>query len=307
MGQRSRIRTALLIMFLVVMWGINWPLSQYALSYTPPILFAGVRTFMGGILLLMVALPRYKQIRLKETWYIYLISALFNIILFYGLQTVGLVYLPAGLFSVIVFLQPVLIGIFSWLWLGESMFRLKALGLLLGFAGVATVSLKGLSGHISVVGILLAIGCAFSWAIGTIFVKKVGNVVESIWLTTLQLIIGGLFMLGVGSVSESWSSIVWNVPYISDLLFISIFVIAAGWLAFFTLVGSGEASKVASYTFLIPVIALASGILFFDEPFTIYLLIGLILIVISIGCVNSKPRSRNVEERLERKRNINVN
>ncbi|WP_028403283.1 DMT family transporter [Ectobacillus panaciterrae] len=303
MEELSRTRTAFLIVFLVLVWGVNWPLSKFALSYAPPVLFAGMRTLIGGILLLIIAIPRYKQIRFKETWYIYLISALFNIILFYGLQTIGLGYLPAGLFSVIVFLQPVLLGIFSWLWLGESMFGLKVLGLILGFAGVATVSVKGLSGHISITGILLALGCAFSWAIGTVFVKKAGNVVDSIWLTTLQLIIGGLFMIGVGSEFESWSSIVWDVRYITDLLFISIFVIAAGWLVFFKLVGSGEASKVASYTFFIPFIALVTGILFFNEPFTIYLLAGLILILISIGLVNSKPRLLSVKERLEPKKN----
>ncbi|WCK55058.1 DMT family transporter [Aneurinibacillus sp. Ricciae_BoGa-3] len=301
MKQLSRMQTGLLIVFLVIMWGVNWPLSKFALSYTPPVLFAGMRTFIGGILLLFIALPKYKQIRFKQTWPMYVISAIFNIILFYGLQTVGLVYLPAGLFSVIVFLQPVLLGIFAWLWLGESMFGLKVLGLFLGFAGVATVSAKGLSGHISIIGIVLALGCALSWAIGTVYVKKIGSLVDSIWLTTLQLIIGGLFLMGTGSVTESWSSIVWNVPYTVDLLFISIFVIAAGWLVFFKLVGSGEASKVASYTFLIPLVALITGILFFNEPFTIYIVIGLILIAISIGLVNSKPRSRYAANRLQPK------
>ncbi len=228
--------------------------------------------------------------RLKERWHIYLVSSAFNIILFYGLQTVGLGYLPAGLFSIIVFLQPVLLGIFSWAWLGESMFRLKILGLFLGFAGVATVGAKGLSGHISVLGIVLALGCAFSWAIGTVFVKKAGHAVDSIWLTTLQLIIGGLFMIGVGSKFESWSNIIWDAAFIWDLLFISVFVIAAGWLVFFKLVNSGDASKVASYTFFIPFISLLASIIFFNEAFTISLLIGLILIVASITLVNSKPK-----------------
>ncbi|MFP3123617.1 DMT family transporter [Ectobacillus funiculus] len=290
MEQLSRTRTALLIVFLVLVWGVNWPLSKFALSYTPPLLFAGIRTLIGGLLLLIVAIPRYKQMRLKESWHIYLVSSAFNIILFYGLQTVGLGYLPAGLFSIIVFLQPVLLGIFSWAWLGESMFGLKILGLFLGFAGVATVGAKGLSGHISVLGVVLALGCAFSWAIGTVFVKKAGHAVDSIWLTTLQLIIGGLFMIGVGSKFESWSKIIWDAAFIWDLLFISVFVIAAGWLVFFKLVNSGDASKVASYTFFIPFISLLASIIFFNEAFTISLLIGLILIVASIALVNSKPK-----------------
>ncbi len=154
MKQLSKIQTALMLAFLVTVWGINWPLTKAALAYSPPLLFAGIRTLIGGLLLLMVALPRFKKLRFKETWPIYLISAILNITLFYGLQPVGLNYLPAGLFSAIVFFQPVLMGVFSWLWLGESMYPLKIAGLILGFAGVAVISAAGFGGHISIAGIL---------------------------------------------------------------------------------------------------------------------------------------------------------
>ncbi|CAG7645364.1 DMT family transporter [Paenibacillus allorhizosphaerae] len=285
----SRTRTTLLVAFLVLVWGVNWPLSKFALSYTPPVLFSGMRTLLGGLLLLFAAVPRYKQLRLKETWHIYILSSLLNIICYYGLQTIGLNYLPAGLFATIVFLQPVLLGVFSWLWLGEAMYGLKIVGLILGFSGVAVISAGGLSGHISAVGILLALGSALSWALGTSYVKKVSGAVDPIWLVTLQLIFGGLVMTGVGSEVESWSGIIWNVPYISSLLFISVFVIAIGWLVFYKLIGSGEATKVASYTFLIPLVAILIGTVFLHEPFTLYLLAGLILIVVSIFLVNRKP------------------
>jgi drug/metabolite transporter (DMT)-like permease len=291
MTRLSRVQKALLIAFLVLIWGVNWPLTKIALSYTPPLLFSGIRTLLGGLLLLLVALPRYKRIRFRSAWLIYVISTVFNIILYYVLQTVGLHYLPSGLFSVLVFLQPVLVGIFSWIWLGESMHALKLIGFILGFAGVATISLGGLSGHISVLGILLALGSALSWAIGTVYVKKAGDAVDSIWLVALQLIIGGLFMTGVGSAVERWSDIVWSLPFLLCLLFISVFVIAAGWLVFFVLIGSGEASKVASYTFLIPLVAITVGMLFLHEPFTLSLLAGLVFIMASIYFVNRKPKS----------------
>lgn len=173
--QLSKIQTALMLAFLVTVWGINWPLTKAALAYSPPLLFAGIRTLIGGLLLLMVVLPRFKKLRFKETWPIYLISAILNITLFYGLQTVGLNYLHAGLFSAIVFFQPVLMGVFSWLWLGESMYPLKIAGLILGFAGVAVISAAGFGGHISIAGILLALGSAVSWALGTVYVKRTGG------------------------------------------------------------------------------------------------------------------------------------
>lgn len=296
--QLSRKKSVLLLSFLVIVWGVNWPLSKMALNYTPPILFAGLRTVLGGLILLLFALPNYKKLRFKETWHLYFISALLNIIIFYGFQTVGLGYMAAGLFSAIVFIQPVLLGIFSWMWLGESMYGLKIIGLILGFAGVAIISAGGFTGDISAIGIFLALGSAIGWALGTIFVKKTGTRVDSIWMVTLQLIIGGLFLLCVGSGVESWSSIQWQIPFISNLLFISIFVIAFGWLAFFTLMGSGEASKVGSYTFLIPLIAIICSSFLLHESITVRLLIGLLFIVISICFVNIKLKSKSVKQQV---------
>ncbi|WP_139997541.1 DMT family transporter [Paenibacillus paridis] len=290
MQKLSKNHTALLILFLVIVWGVNWPLSKFALSYMPPVLFSGTRTLLGGILLLIIAIPRYDRLFFRKTWFIYVISALFNVILYYGLQTVGLAYLPAGLFSAIVFLQPVLVGIFSWLWLGESMNLLKVSGLVLGFTGVGIIcsGAGGLSGHISVAGILLALGSSLSWALGTIYVKKKGPSVDPIWLVALQLLIGGLFMTIMGSGTESWADVTWAPVFLLTLTFISVFVIAIGWLVFYKLMDSGEASKVASYTFLIPLVAILTGTLFFNEPFTLSLLAGLVCILFSIYFVNRK-------------------
>ncbi|MFC5447743.1 DMT family transporter [Paenibacillus aestuarii] len=301
MNKSTKLKTALLIVFLVLVWGVNWPLSKYALAYMPPVLFSGTRTLLGGLLLLFVAIPRWKHLQLKKTWGIYLVSALVNVILYYGLQTIGLKFLPAGLFSAIVFLQPVLVGIFSWIWLGESMNGLKIAGLILGFAGVGVICLGsgGVSGHISAAGILLALGSSLSWALGTIYVKRKGAMVDPIWLVTLQLLVGGVLMTLLGSEVESWSKVAWEPSFIWSLLFISIFVIAIGWLVFYKLIDSGEASKVASYTFLIPLVAILTGTLFFHEPFSLSLLEGLILILMSIVLVNRKP-SRSMSSVMKR-------
>ncbi|PLT30461.1 DMT family transporter [Peribacillus deserti] len=292
MQKLSRKQTAFILTFLVVVWGVNWPLSKIALSYTPPLLFAGIRTLLGGFILLLAAMPRYKKLRLKETWYYYLVSALLNIVIFYGLQTVGLLFMPAGLFAAIVFIEPVLLGIFSWMWLGERMYGMKIAGLFLGFAGVVIISAGGFTGEVSAAGILLALGSAAGWGLGTVYVKKTGDKVDSIWMVTVQLIAGGLCLLSVGSAVESWSSIQWEAPFILNLLFISTFVIALGWLAFFTLVGSGEASKVGSFTFLIPMIAIFCSTFMLDEAITINLIAGLLLIVVSICCVNINFRKQ---------------
>ncbi|RXY99132.1 DMT family transporter [Fictibacillus sp. S7] len=280
---------AFFIAVLVMTWGVTWPISKVALNDCPPILLSGFRSLGAGILLFLFSLNRLDKLHFSEKWKMYFISGLFNSVLFYGLQTIGLLFVPAGLFSVIVYLQPVLIGIIAWLWVGEAMTALKLTGLLLGFAGVATISLGGLSSHISSIGIVLGILTAFSWAVGTVYMKRISVKVDGIWLITIQSIFGGLIMTGVGSGYEGFSSIVWSTPLLLTLLFLALFSVAIAWLIYFHLISNGNASKIASFNFLVPLISILIGILFLDEPFTYYQLAGLFLIIVSIYLVNRKP------------------
>ena len=178
MKQSSSFINGILLAALVLIWGLTWPMSKLALGYSSPILLSGLRSLSAGIILLAVALPRYKQLHWKQNWRKYMVSGLFNSILFYGLQTIGLMFMPAGVFSVIVYLQPVLIGIIAWMWIGESMNAVKIGGLLLGFVGVATISTGELSANASAVGILLAVLTALSWAIGTVYIKRISDSVD---------------------------------------------------------------------------------------------------------------------------------
>ncbi|MBP2000363.1 drug/metabolite transporter (DMT)-like permease [Paenibacillus shirakamiensis] len=288
----TRKRTFILLLFLIVVWGVNWPLSKHALEFCPPLLFGGIRLLIGGLVLLSIALPRWKKLQWTANWPYYFISAVLNIVLYYGLQTVGLQYLPAGLFSAIVFLQPVLLGVFAWLWLGESMYGRKIAGLILGFLGVAVIGAGGLTGTLSPLGIILGLGSALSWALGTVYMKRIGSKVDSLWITTMQVLIGGVVLLVAGTLNETWSAITWNANFIFDTLFISVFVVAAGWMVFFTLVGSGEASRVGSFTFLIPVVSISCSVIFMGEQLTANLILGFIMIVGSIILVNSRKRKK---------------
>lgn len=274
---------------LILIWSLSWPIYKVSLVYTPPLLFAAMRCLLGGLLLIICIRKTRDRIKWQKNWKIYLITGILNIALFYGLQTAGLKLVPSGLFSVIVYFQPILVGIFAWLWLGESMTVIKVIGLILGFIGVISVSAEGFSGHISVFGVVLGLLSALSWALGTIYVKKTAHQVDSLWLVALQCLIGGALLSITGLSTENWTSITWNGTYIFGLAFGTILGIVVSWILYVTLVKTGDASVVATFTFLVPLLAVILGTIFLGEPFTIYLLLGIVLIVVSIYLVNKKP------------------
>lgn len=283
---KNSIKTALAIALLVTTWGLAWPIYKNALAFSPPILLAGMRTFLGGLLLTLFLIPTWKKIKLRENWAKYCISAFFNTIIFFGLQTVGLVYMPGGLFSVLVYFQPVLIALFAALWLGEPLTKLKISGLIVGFVGIIIISANGFTGELSSIGIFMALVTAIGWALGTIYVKKVSHKVDYLWMISLQLIIGGTVLTCTGFFIEDFSTIVWNKTYLFALAYGTTLGIPIAFILYFRLINLSDSSKVASFTFLVPVIAVLVGTIFMNEPFTASLFIGLILIVISISFVN---------------------
>lgn len=285
-------KTTIALIFLVVVWGASWPIYKLALQYTPPLLFSGLRATIGGILLGVLLFKRRDKINWNKNWKLYVISALFNTFLFFGIQTVGLNYLPGGLFSILVYFQPVLLGLFAWIWLGEFMTPLKIVGLLIGFIGIVIVSLDGLTFHVSAIGVSLGLISAVCWALGVIFVKKVSDTVDPYWMVSLQSIIGGIALLGTGTLFENWSDIIWNSRYMVGLSYGAIFGISLTFLIYYKLINEGEASKVGSFTFLVPIIAVILGAVFLDEPVTYLLIVGLILVGLSILIVNYKSKEK---------------
>jgi drug/metabolite transporter (DMT)-like permease len=289
----SRAGTAVLVILLILIWGASFPVYKIALNYSPPLLFTGVRTLAGGAILFLLMVPKWSALRWKANWRIYILSAVLNVILFFGLQIMGLRYLPSGMFAVIVYLQPVMVGVLAWLWLGDKMSGLKLTGFLAGFAGVAVASIQNLSGNASAVGLLLALGTALSWSIGTVYVKRVSGRVDFMWLAAMQCLIGGVVLTGAGSLAEHWSSIIWNGAYMLSLLYASVFGVAVSWMLYFFLVNAGDLQKISSFLFLVPVVSVTLGALLLHEPLTGYLLVGLMLIAFSLYCINRMPKLKD--------------
>ncbi|MNI35221.1 putative amino-acid metabolite efflux pump [compost metagenome] len=286
----SRIRTAVLVTLLIMIWGASFPVYKIALNYSPPLLFTGIRTLAGGGILFLLMIRKRSAINWKANWQIYTLSAILNVIFFFGLQIFGLRYLPSGMFAVIVYLQPVMVGVLAWLWLGDKMSPLKLAGFLAGFAGVAVASIQNLSGNASAVGLLLALGTALSWSIGTVYVKKVSGRVDFMWLAAMQCLMGGMVLTGTGLLTEQWSGIIWNSAYLLSLLYASVFGVAVSWMLYFFLVNAGDLQKISSYMFLVPVVSVTLGALLLHEPLTKFLLIGLALIAFSLYCINRQPK-----------------
>jgi drug/metabolite transporter (DMT)-like permease len=221
--------------------------------------------------------------------------ALFNVVLFVGLQTYAIVYLPSGSAAVLVYLQPILVGLLAWPILGEKLTVAKVSGLLLGFSGIVAVSAGSITGAadaLSPLGVVLGAGSAFFWALGTVYFKKYEARVSTLWAVALPFMAGGVVLTAFGSFVESWGRVSWTGTFVASMLYSGLVGISLAWMIWFALVRAGEASRVASYIFVVPLTAVVIGVILLDEPLGYTLLIGGAFVVGGIYLVNRQPQSK---------------
>ena len=284
---------------LVLFWGSAFAVVKLGLGYTPPLLFAGLRSLTGGLAMVLAAVMWGGSPRLGRDWPVFLLLTLFNVALFIGLQTYAIVYLPSGSAAVLVYLQPILVGLLAWPVLGETLTAAKVAGLLLGFSGIVAVSAGSFSGSVgalSPLGVTLGATSALCWALGTVFFKKYEARVSTLWAVALPFVAGGLMLTAVGLFVEDWGSITWNGTFVSSMLYSGVIGISLAWVIWFALVRAGEASRVASYIFFVPLTAVLIGVLFLDEPLGYTLLVGAAFVVSGIYLVNRQPRGKKGAE-----------
>lgn len=79
----------MMLLFLIFVWGASWPIYKLALPYTPPVIFAGMRATMGGLLLAVILFKIRDKLKWRENWRLYCTSALLNTTLFLEFKQSG--------------------------------------------------------------------------------------------------------------------------------------------------------------------------------------------------------------------------
>ena len=287
-------RFVVLAFFLLVLfWGSAFAVVKIGLDYSPPVLFAGLRSALGGLAMVLAALWWGGSPDLRRDWPVFLLLALFNVVLFIGLQTYAILYLPSGSAAVLIYLQPILVGLLAWPILGETLTAAKIVGLLLGFSGIAAVSAGSVSGAenaISPTGVVFGAASALSWALGTVYFKKYEARVSTLWAVAMMFLTGGVILTALGVLVEPLGEISWTGAFVASLLYSGLVGTSLAWVIWFALVRAGEASRVASYIFAVPLTAVLIGVVFLDEPLGYTLLMGAASVVCGIYLVNREPR-----------------
>jgi drug/metabolite transporter (DMT)-like permease len=274
-----------MIVVLILAWGSTFAAVKVGLEHCPAVLFGGIRSVVGGLAVMVIAvrLGRTPRVRDHARWYALL--TLLNVIGMFGLQVLAIQELPSGLAAVLIYLQPVITGVLAGPLLGETVGRSAYVGLVLGFAGIGAVGLGAVDGHVSIPGVCYALATALAWSLGTITVKRAP--VDLWWAVALPFTVGGVVLCALGAAFEG-SAITWTPQFVVALAYSTFIGTSMSWALWFALISAGEATRAAAVIFFVPLVSLVIGTLFLDETLHASLIVGAALVVLGVWLVNRR-------------------
>lgn len=289
--QPSRARVLLAFAAVYVIWGSTYLAIRYAIETIPPFLMMGVRSILAGSILFLWSRKNGTTVA-REQWLPLAIVAILFFVLGHGLLAWAQKSVASGLAAVLIASDPLWIALIESFVIKE--FRLKSrqiIGLLIGFAGMVLLLLPGQTIHTNSTGAAMLLLSAISWSVGAVY-SRVANLPKDATLTSgIELIVGGLFLvllsLLLGELQHFHISAI-SLRSLLALLYLVIFGSIVTFTAYVWLLGVTSATRVATHTYVNPVIAVFLGWALAGEQFTLMMMVASAVIVLSVYLVLEK-------------------
>ena len=283
---RSRPRASLLLpaclAALYLVWGSTYLAQRVAVRSFAPFQMAALRFLVAGAVLYAVARVRGAAAPTRAAWRAAAVSALPLMVTGMGLAAVGLSRVPSGLAALVFGSVPLWAALFDALW-GGRLGKLELAGLGLGFAGVATVSLRGAL-RADPLGAGILVCAAASYGLGCVATRR-QPLAPGVVGTASQMLVGGAMLTVVSlALGEPWL----RAPSPSSALSLAYLVVfgsLVAYSAFGWLMKNARPALATSYAYVNPVVALAIGVALGGERVGETDLVGLALVLGAVALV----------------------
>jgi drug/metabolite transporter (DMT)-like permease len=283
-----------LLSFLTLFWGINWPVMKYAITDYPPLTFRLLCMALG-----IGALAAYMAVR-KESFVVPLQErkrifqlGLGNMVIWHVFAIIAMTYLTSGRAAIIGYTMPVWALIASALFFKDKITLRGGLGVLLALIATVLLTIEEFTSLVGQpLGLAMMLVAAIAWGIGTAMMKNmtvsISNACLTFWMMTLTVSV--LVVLAI--VFESGQ---WKMPRPGEwaaILFNAVVIFGFCHVVWFRLARKLPPVASSLSIMLIPILGVFSGAWALDETIGPYDLGALILILLSMGAVLLKQRPR---------------
>ena len=287
----------LLLVLLGALWGANPVFSKaLALDGVSPLGVVFWQTFGAGILLLVVCLVRRTPLRFDVKHLIYFaFMGIVGIDVSYVALVFAVERLSAGYVSVLVLFSPMLTYVIALILRMEKVVMLRALGIIVGFAGAGVLVIP--EGSLPSPDLLPVALIAFITPLGYAAANVFADVARPAEADNVALAMGTMFAaalgtLIVGLIDGSFYP-AWQNFGDTGALFVGFaFATAAAFLLFYAIIVMAGAVYLGQVGYLVTLFGVGWGILFFGETQGAWLWVAVALVAVGVALVNfGKPKS----------------
>jgi drug/metabolite transporter (DMT)-like permease len=276
-----------------VIWGSTYMFNKIAVGELAPFMLASVRFITAGLLIFIIASILGISIKINKRQLINTTIAGFLFLTFgNGLAVWALKYVDSGFAALIISAQPLVILLLMRIHQGKKIKLMSVIGVILGIVGIYLLigQQEVLAKENAVIGILMIVACMFGWAYGSLFVGKAELPPNYFVNTGYQMVTGGLMLVFVSLlIGEPWSL---PTTWSSDVQISMLLLIFLGSIVAFTsfnyLLKIVSPEKVATSTYVNPIVALFLGWYFLDEQITLQSIIAAIVLLTGVYFINTK-------------------
>ena len=278
-----------------VIWGSTYLLNKVAVTELPPFMLASIRFVTAGLLIFGISRAMGKRLRITRAQFFNTIIAGFLFLAFgNGVVVWALRFVDSGFAALVISAQPLVVLLFMRLFEGKKILPMSMVGVALGLIGIyLLVSQKEVtSSENSILGILMIFACLLSWSYGSLFVGKANLPTNHFVNTGYQMFTAGI-ILGISSLlfNEPWSNpLVWSTPVQWSMLLLIIFGSIVAFTAFNYLLKVVSPEKVATSTYVNPVIAMLLGWYFLEEQITTQSAVAAVVLLTGVYFINTKKK-----------------
>jgi drug/metabolite transporter (DMT)-like permease len=290
----ARVQLAAAFVAVYIIWGSTYLAIAFADETMPPFPMAAARFLIAGALVYAWARSRGAARPTAANWKAAAIVGGLLLMAGNGVVSWAEQTVPSGLAALLVGTVPLWMAVIEWLRPGGHRPRLPlAIGLLLGFAGVALLFGPGALGGgkaASIAGALAIVCAAFCWASGSLYsrtaplpsVPALGNGMEMLaggaLLLVLSLVTGQLGQIHLDHVStRSWLG----------LLYLIVFGSIVAYSAYLYMLRKASVAAASTYAYVNPVVAVALGVAFNGEKLTPLTLVASAVIVAAVVVITT--------------------
>jgi drug/metabolite transporter (DMT)-like permease len=303
-AHRPTWKTLLAFGIIYFVWGSTFLAIRVGVREVPPLILAAMRFFVAGAVLYGWMIARGARSPSVREWRAAALLGAVIFVLDYGLLFWAEQRVPSGIAAVMLATIPVFMALSEIIFLRTQTLTARlVVALLIGIGGVAVLMSRSLNlggAPIDKMGAVALIFASISWSIASTLTRKLPLPESKLMSSGSQMLSGGIFLAVTGAwFGEFRNFHPWSVSRVvwMSLLYLIVAGSIVGFTAYVWLIHHESPTKVGTYAYVNPIVAVLVGYFLGGEALTLRTIVGTLFVLISVVVITTTRAKKPVELR----------